>query len=334
MRCQSQLSGCNSRAMNSVHSEMDIKELTNKVKADALSVGFSRVGICMAGQVDISEADAIGKWLQDGCNSGMAWMARNGELRFDPRKMVPGCKSIVSVAWRLPVANTDPDGIHVARFARTVDYHRRIKDMLYLLLQKINEYSTAHGRAFTDSAPLLERYWAQKAGLGWIGLNHCLTVPGCGSWYMLGELLIDIELEPDRPVTEKCNACGACVSACPTGALHFENGKTVVDARLCLSYHTIESKEQIPDNIATAIRKTQCIFGCDECQKACPENALKPFRLVEELTAIGKLSPQQWNGIDRQEYDRLAPGTPVERTGFDKLRNTIDCLQPTNGKAD
>lgn len=307
---------------------MTARTLTEKVKADALRIGFSHIGICTAGPVSVSEKEYLERWTAEGNHAGMEWMLKNSELRDDPRLLVPGCRSIICVAWRIPEADA-PAGMHVARFARFPDYHRTVKDMLFTLLKEMNAVAGVKGRAFTDSAPVLERYWAVQAGIGFIGLNHCLIIPGEGSHFILGELIVDTDLEADAPLAQKqCSGCGACVKACPTGALHFEDGRTVIDARRCLSYHTIENPGQVPEELVPALRSTRCILGCDRCQNACPENSVKLLQqCAVKPTDYAAFTDTDWENLTEERFAEVAAGTALERPGYTKLRATIDAVR-------
>ena len=224
---------------------MSPQELTQYVKAEAKSLGFDVCGIARAERVPQEISDALAHWVSEGKNGEMHYMERNYDKRIDPRELVPGCRSIISVALNYYPGELEKEP-HIARYAFGKDYHKVVKDKLYLLLLSINKVKRVSGRPFCDSAPLLERFWAQQAGIGWIGRNRQLIIPKAGSFFFLGELLIDAELEYDTPFEKNfCGKCNACINNCPTGALS-DNG---FDARKCLSYLTIEYRGELPQDI-------------------------------------------------------------------------------------
>ncbi|MCQ2051196.1 MAG: tRNA epoxyqueuosine(34) reductase QueG [Bacteroidaceae bacterium] len=243
------------------------------IKARALSLGFVACGTAKAGPVDSWHTDYMERWLQAGCNGIMSYLERNREKRYNPTLLEPGCRTVVSVAFeygsKADVATTQDS--KVARFARfdaNTDYHRFIKDKLYTLLEDLNTISDVRiaGRAFVDSAPLMERYWATECGVGYSGKNHLLFVPGIGSYVLLGELLIDTPLpEYDKPLEPHCHNCGICISKCPGMALSEDF--PYIDACKCVSYRTIELTGR--KRIGTEQ------YGCDVCQEHCPLNSGK-----------------------------------------------------------
>ena len=209
----------------------------------------------------------------------------------------------------------------ISRYAQGRDYHSVVKEKLFQLLEFINSIVPTKGRAFCDSAPVLERYWAVQAGLGTCGRNRQLIIPGCGTHFFLGELLVDIEAEYDEPLKESlCKGCNACIRSCPTGALK-ENG---FDARRCLSYLTIEYRGELPP--ATGEKMGECFYGCDRCQSACPHNrAAQPhnepqFVPSEELLAM---SVSDWKVLTKEKFDTLFKDSAVQRCGYEQLMRNI-----------
>lgn len=298
--------------------------LSQFIKAEALRLGFDVCGIAKAGTVTTETTDFCNKWIDEGKHGTMHYLERNREKRYDPTLLVEGCKSIVVVAMNYAPARP----LHcISSYALGEDYHKIVKDRLYLLLKSINEKTGCRGRAFCDSAPVLERYWAIQAGLGIIGRNHQLLIPGMGSYFFIGELFIDIETEYDTPQDERnCGNCMKCIENCPTGAL----SKTGFDARKCLSYLTIEYRDELPDGIEK--KMGECFYGCDQCLTSCPHNrAAKPnktpeFQPKEELLQINK---EHWHSLTKDEYDRLFNKSAVERCGYEQLMRNI---KATKGK--
>ena len=296
-------------------------ELSSYIKDEAQNLGFSACGIAKAQAVEATSAQYCSQWVQEGNNGTMQYLERNCEKHYDPTLLVNGCKSIVVVA--LNYAPTKPiEGI--SHYALGADYHKVVKDRLFMLLNRINEKQQCQGRAFCDSAPVLERYWAVKAGLGWIGRNHQLIIPQKGSYFFIGELFIDIELEYDTPYTQNhCGNCKKCIESCPTCALK-ESG---FDARRCLSYLTIEYRGELPENIGEKMGK--CFYGCDRCQTACPHNRFAEPNNITELQPKAELlqmSAKEWSTLTKEQYDMLFSHSAVERCGYEQLmRNIREC---------
>jgi epoxyqueuosine reductase len=244
-------------------------ELTRRIKAEARALGFDLVGVARAQRV--SEADRLGEWLSRGRHGTMGWMERWSDKRVDPRLLVEGCRSIVSVGLlyhRSSDRAPQPQGTEVATYAWGEDYHRVLKDKLYALLARGRALDPDFdGRAFTDSGPVMERYWAERAGLGWRGKNTLLLNQRLGSFLFLGELLVRAELVPDAAGVDHCGTCTRCIDACPTDAIVEPYA---LDARRCISYWTIEHREALSPSEEEAVG--EWLFGCDVCQDVCPWN--------------------------------------------------------------
>jgi epoxyqueuosine reductase len=238
------------------------------VKAIALERGFARVGIAPAASVGDEDARRFRDWLAAGRHGSMAHLARNVEQRLNPGLLVSGARSVICLAASYAPGPADPPpSAPVARYARGRDYHKVLKRRAQVLCDRLRELApTFAGRAFVDSAPLLERSLAVWSGLGWIGRNRCLVVPGLGSYVFLCEIVCNLELEPDEPAPGGCDDCGACIRACPTGALSEEG----LDARRCVSYLTVEHRGPIEPVLAAGMGCR--LIGCDACQEACPRN--------------------------------------------------------------
>jgi len=252
---------------------MTPRERTDWVKALATAGGFARVGVAAAGP--LPHMDGLDRWLSAGMHAGMAYMARNIELRKDPAAIVPGARSVIClVVPYAPARDVEagPGQGVIARYARGRDYHKVLKSRCHALMDTIRREEPAFdGRAFVDSAPLAERTLAVLAGLGSVGRNGCLIVPGLGSYVLLSEIVCNLELVPDSPQAGPCDGCGRCVSACPTGAL---TGDGLVDSRRCISYWTLEDAGEVPDFVAQGMGAR--VLGCDACQEACPHNVALP----------------------------------------------------------
>lgn len=260
-----------------------------EIKAKALELGFDLVGITTAAPIEGGQKAYFQDWLGRGCAAGMGYLHNHTEKRFNPAKLLDGAKSVICVALNYKPAGQQPGAVHkVANYALYEDYHPFIKSRLHALgdfIVKIAANRTVRFKACVDSAPLAERALAQRAGLGFIGKNRCLTHPTLGAQLLLGELITTLELPADEPMTiTGCGGCERCIQACPTGALGGECG---FDSRKCISYLTIESKGDIPEAIRPNING---LFGCDACLLACPYQAAGPvcanrdFRFFPERT--------------------------------------------------
>ena len=293
-----------------------------EIKAEALRLGFSACGIAKAEPVDAETAVAFQNWLQQGGHATMLYMENYEEKRLDPRLLMPGVKSIISVALNY-TPETPVKGF--ANYAIGKDYHDIVKEKLHQLADSslLTLHSSLNYRAFTDSAPVLERYWAMKAGLGFIGKNHQLIIPGMGSQFFLGELFVDIELEPDAPCRQHCGNCRRCIDACPTGAL----GASFKASR-CLSYLTIENRGYIPEEAAQKMGET--FYGCDRCQQVCPWNAkAKPTDepLLQPTDELLSMKEEDWQQLSVEQYRRLFKGSAVKRAKYEGLMRNIKAIR-------
>ena len=297
---------------------MGKKELVQYIKAEATRLGFDLCGIAKAGAVSEESAGYCKEWIKQGKNGTMQYLERNFDKRNDPTLLVEGCKSIIVVAMNYFPTN-EIEGI--SHYAQGTDYHKAVKDRLFMLLESINGKIPCHGRAFCDSAPVLERYWAVQAGLGWIGRNHQLIIPNKGSYFFLGELLVDIELEYDTPFTANhCGNCNKCIEKCPTSALSIDG----FDARKCLSYLTIEHRGELPEDIGE--KMGNCFYGCDCCQTACPHNRFATPNSTPELQPkpeLLQMTKKRWRSLTKEEYDILFKSSAVERCGYEQLMRNI-----------
>lgn len=288
------------------------------IKSEAIRLGFDICGIAKAESVSDEAIQAYNNWIGLEKHGTMQYLQRNCEKRFNPTLLVEGCKSIVMVA--LNYAPQQPiEGI--ASYAIGNDYHKVVKDKLYTLLNSINMIHPTKGRAFCDSAPILERYWAVRSGIGWVGRNRQLIIPNKGSYFFLGELLIDVELVYDVPFTaDHCGKCRKCIDGCPTGAL----SKDGFDARKCLSYLTIEHRGCLPENIGKKMEKN--FYGCDSCLKACPHNkfatpnSTPEFKPMEELQ---NMNSYKWKELTKEQYNLLFKKSAIERCGYEQLMRNI-----------
>ena len=315
-------------------------ELSDNIKAEAKRLGFFACGIAKAEAVESSVVSQYRSWLSDGKNSDMDWLHNYSDMRFDPRLLMPGLKSIVSVAMAYCPSKRIPDGEYqLAAYAYGQDYHEVVKNRLHALAKAL---SLNHYRAFCDSAPVLERYWAVKAGIGWTGRNHQLIIPKGGSMFFLGELFLDIVLDYDKPMKSRCGMCRKCVDGCPTGALSFcaetagnASADTDFDANKCLSYQTIENHGEIPPEIASKMGDT--IYGCDCCQKCCPWNKSAVPNDIEELQPserLVRMTRKDWNGLTEEQYRILFKGSAVKRAKYKGLMRNIHAVECNDDNPD
>ena len=296
------------------------------IKSEALRLGFLSCGISKAGFLE-EEAPRLEKWLNNNHNGQMSYMENHFDKRLDPTLLVEGSKSVVSLLLNYyPEAQQIEDSYKISKYAYGTDYHFVIKDKLKELLFSIQqEIGEVSGRAFVDSAPVLDRAWAAKSGLGWIGKNSNLITQKTGSFYFIAELIIDLELDYDSPTTDHCGSCTACLDACPTQAIV---APYVVDGSKCISYFTIELKEAIPMEMKGQF--DDWTFGCDVCQDVCPWNRFsKPHKepLFNPNPDILNLSKKDWEEITEETFRAVFKNSPVKRAKFDGLKRNIDFLK-------
>ena len=286
-----------------------------KIKQFAKELGFSFCGISKAEFLE-EEAPRLETWLQQGMHGKMSYMENHFDKRLDPRLLVPGAKSVVSLLFNYYTEKKqNPDAPKVSKYAFGEDYHYVVKDKLHLFLQKINdEIGAVAGRAFVDSAPVLDKAWAKKSGLGWIGKNANLINKGHGSFFFIAELIIDLELDADGPVKDYCGTCTACIDACPTDAIVEPY---VVDGSKCISYLTIELRDAIPLEFKN--KMTEWAFGCDICQDVCPWNRFsKPhqesrFEASDDFLGMKK---NDWVEMTEEVFTQRFKKSPLSRAGY------------------
>ena len=333
-------------------------KLSNEIKAEALRLGFFACGIARAEPVADEVAAHVRRWLDVGGNAGMTYMGNYIDKRLDPRLLMDGVKSIVCVALNYAPAQHIPSGeLQLASYAYGADYHDVVKEKLHQLaahfglqplvmqesvkhpaINDISQEDRPHYRAFCDSAPILERYWAERAGLGWTGRNHQLIIPKAGSMFVLGELFIDIELVYDTPIPNRCGTCYKCIDACPTRALGSHSDisagvPALFDAEKCLSYQTIENRGPLSSAVSTAMGNT--IYGCDCCQSACPWNRNAPPTTVPELQPKPELlamTRDKWRQLTEEEYRKLFKGSAVKRAKYTGLMRNINAVTENYSK--
>ena len=310
--------------------QSDLKASDNAqlIKQLALELGFSFCGISKADFL-AEEAPHLEAWLKKSMHGEMAYMENHFDMRLDPRLLVPGAKSVVSFLFNYfpdPQLSFADGALKVSKYAWGEDYHYVVKDKLKLLMQQLTKQIGAiEGRAFVDSAPVLDKAWAKKSGLGWVGKNANLINKKQGSFFFIAELIIDLELEPDGPVTDHCGTCRACIDACPTEAIVEPY---VVDGSKCISYFTIELKKELP---AEWISKMDgWLFGCDVCQDVCPWNRFSSIHTEQRFAPRQQLlnmSSGEWRDLTEEVFAQIAQRSPLKRKGLDGLRRNASLLQ-------
>lgn len=291
------------------------------IKKEAFRLGFNACGICKAEHVG-KQADLLKEWLKKGHHGQMSYLENHLEKRCNPQLLVENAKSIIVVALNyFPSQKQDKEAIQFSYYAYGKDYHTVIKEKLRNLYNYIqNEIFPVNGRIFCDTAPILEKYHAMKAGLGWIGKHSQLIIPQKGSYFFLGEIIIDKELEYDVPTKNHCENCQKCVNACPVNAISSDGE---LDASRCLSYLTIEFRGNLPETLQIPGNQ---IYGCDICNKICPWNRFSEATLVDELQPKEEFLSLDKNTIenmDKDHFDQLFGDSAVKRAGIDQLKRNL-----------
>ncbi|MGE5356719.1 MAG: tRNA epoxyqueuosine(34) reductase QueG [Deltaproteobacteria bacterium] len=300
-------------------------EYTRFIRSEALRLGFFDIGFSEAGLLD-NEKTRLGEWLNNGFHSSMSYMENHFEKRLDPSVLVPGARSVVSLLYNY-YTQKELAGYKISRYAYGKDYHKVIKKKLKTLFEMIKiKIPGVEGRYFVDSAPVLERSWARKSGLGWIGKSSMLINKKAGTFFFLSELVLNIELEYNNlQVTDHCGKCRKCIESCPTNAIN-ENGY-IIDAGKCISYLTIENKNPIPQHFKD--KMNNYVFGCDICQLVCPWNK---FAIEHEELAfvpgmeLMSMNNNSWHDLTENKFNLLFEGSAVKRTKYAGLLRNIRFL--------
>ncbi len=297
------------------------------IKTEAKRLGFLSCGVSKAQFLE-EEAPRLEKWLKANMHGQMKYMENHFDKRLDPTKLVEGSKSVISLLLNyFPSEQQNPESYKISKYAYGTDYHFVIKDKLKSLLHFIqDEIGEVHGRAFVDSAPVLDKAWAARSGLGWIGKHSNLLSQQVGSFYFIAELIVDLDLEHDAPTTDHCGTCTACIDACPTEAIVEPY---VVDGSKCISYFTIELKDQIPTEFKG--KMDDWMFGCDVCQDVCPWNRFsKPHKepLFDPDPQLLSMTKKDWEEITEDVFRKLFKKSPVKRTKYSGLQRNVKFLKP------
>jgi epoxyqueuosine reductase len=295
----------------------------------ARKCGFDYCGISKAQELS-NDAIQLEKWLNNGYHGKMKWMENHFEKRINPTKLVPDSKSVISLLYNYyPETNFDDQKLKISKYAYGKDYHFVIKSKLKEFMSLIqDEIGQVSGRVFVDSAPVLDRAWAAKSGLGWIGKNSMLITKQKGSFYFIAEIIIDLELIPDNPTTDHCGSCRACIDACPTDAI-IDN--KVIDSNKCISYLTIELKEQIPSSFKDKMEGWA--FGCDICQDVCPWNRFSTPNKDEQFQSHPKLKElhkNEWTELTEEVFKDVFKKSALKRAGYMKFSNNLTYTKNLN----
>ena len=297
------------------------------LKNKALEMGFLLCHIAKA-EFMTEEARRLDEWLSQDYHGDMSYMANHFDKRLDPRLLVDGAKSVISVLYNYypNVRQIDPEAPQISMYAYGKDYHKVVKKKLQQMLEWMKtSFGNINGRVFVDSAPVLERDWARRSGLGWMGKNTMIIHPKKGSWFFLAEIITDLEMVYDQQLSDYCGTCTRCIDACPTEAIH-EDGY-LMDGSKCISYLTIELKKKLP--LEYKDKMENWMFGCDICQQVCPWNRFaeshsEPAFLPKEK--LISMSKEEWHDLSEPLFDELFEGSAVKRTKYEGLKRNIKFL--------
>ena len=304
---------------------MNTETYSTFIKQESKRLGFEYCGFSKAEFLE-EEAPRLEKWLHQNMHGQMGYMTNHFDMRLDPRILVHGAKSVESLMLNyFPEEKQNENAPQISKYAYGRDYHYVIKDKLKELLATLREHvGEVNGRAFVDSAPVLERAWAAKSGLGWIGKNAQLIRPNNGSFFFLAELIIDLELVYDGPIKDYCGTCTRCIDACPTQAIV---GPNVVDGSKCISYFTIELEEAIP--IEMKGKMGNWMFGCDVCQDVCPWNRFSHPHNEDKMKAnpaLLQMKKKDWEEITEEVFKKTFAGSPLQRAGYEGIKRNLDFI--------
>jgi epoxyqueuosine reductase len=317
-----------------VHTDLSISELSEAIKEKALTLGFTGCGFSRAEALQ-EDALRLKAWLAEGYHAHMGYMANHQEKRTDPTLLVDGARTVISLLYNYFTdrVQADPEAPILSKYAFGKDYHFVMKDKMHLLFDYIRSlHPEAAGRVFVDSAPVLDRAWAYRAGLGWIGKNSNLISRSAGSFVFIGEIILDLELVYNQvPENDFCGSCNRCIEACPTKAI-LEN--RTINSEKCISYQTIENRNQITPEIEG--RLSGRVFGCDICQDVCPWNRKATNHHEAEFIPdreLMNMSANHWYHLSREEFTQFFDQSALQRAGYDKIKGNLASLQKNRDSA-
>jgi epoxyqueuosine reductase len=307
---------------------LNITKHTQLIKSESKRLGFDYCGISKADFLE-EEAPRLENWLNNNMHGQMSYMQHYFDKRLDPRLLVPGARSVISLLLNYfpDEAQMDATAPKISKYAYGKDYHLVIKEKLNELLEFIKEnIGNVDGRVFVDSAPVMDKVWAKKSGLGWIGKNSNLINKNSGSFYFIAELITDLELEADGPIKDYCGTCTRCIDACPTNAIV---APYMVDGSKCISYFTIELKENIPNEVKG--KMDNWVFGCDVCQDVCPWNSFSKPTKEKNFSAndnLLKMTKNDWYELTEETFKKVFKDSAVKRTKYKGLLRNLDFIKP------
>lgn len=306
---------------------MNHSQITRSFKEEALRLGFIGVTIAQAQKLD-PEAKKLEDWLNGGNHGEMSYMENHFDMRIDPRELVPGAKSVVSLMYNyFNPEKQDVSAPEISMYAYGRDYHKVVKKKLKALYQWMHDnVGDINGRYFVDSAPVMERDWAKRSGLGWVGKNTLLINPKKGSYFFLAEIICDVTFVYDEPISDHCGTCKRCIDACPTEAISPEG--YLMDGSRCISYLTIELKEDIPTEFKG--KMANWMYGCDICQQVCPWNKFSTKHSEPDFLPkdeVLQMTKEEWLDLDELAFDRLFNGSAIKRTKYKGLKRNINFLK-------
>ncbi|MGL5788039.1 MAG: tRNA epoxyqueuosine(34) reductase QueG [Bacteroidales bacterium] len=302
------------------------EQISRAIKEKALELGFDAIGIAPAAPVSEDIRLSFDKWISQKGHAGMSYMENYYDKRMDPRLLTDDAKSVIVVALNYyPEKKQNPEQPQISYYAYGEDYHEVIKEKLQTLYTYINnEITPVNGRCFVDTAPILERYWATRAGIGFIGKSNLLIIPKKGTFFFLGLLIVDKEMAYDQPLERSCGNCTRCIDHCPTKAL----SPYYLDSHKCISYLTIENREEIPAALASKFGKQ--LYGCDICQQVCPWNRFATPTETAAFTPkeiIYKIDNRIMESMQQADFSSCFKGSPVKRTKFAGLKRNWECIR-------
>lgn len=303
-----------------------LKYISEQIKKITIDLGFDKCGICAAVPVQSEHKNAYNEWIKKEFHADMEYLSRNIDKRFNPELLVDNAKSVISVILNYyPEVKQNKEVPQFAYYSYGLDYHDVMKGKLSQLLNKIKELlPESTGRYFSDTAPVMERYWASQAGIGFIGKNSLLIVPKKGSYFFIGEILLDKELYYDKPLTLSCGKCTLCLDNCPTNAFA---APYILNANKCISYQTIENKGEINQTLAPLFGKR--MYGCDVCQQICPWNRYAKPHKTQEFLPKDEFMNLDWDSIESmqvEDYQRIFKGSAVKRAKFSGIKRNFTTI--------
>jgi epoxyqueuosine reductase len=309
--------------------------MSNKIKEfiqkSAFKLGFFKIGFARAEFLE-KEASLLETWLMRGYHGDMLWMENHFDKRLDPRLLLNGCKTVIMFAHNYyPSEKLKLNRFKISKYAYGEDYHNVLKDKLYKIASETTEkFGSFAYKIFIDSAPVMERAWAERSGIGWVGKHSLLLTKSTGSFYFLATMLVDLDLEPDAPVPDHCGNCTKCIDACPTEAILMPK---LVDSNKCISYLTIEYRKELPDEYQS--KMNGWIFGCDICQDVCPWNRFSTPHSEERFNPseqLKQVTDDELYQMEKELYNQIFAKSAVKRTKFQGLRRNIDFIEDEDRK--